>query len=214
MTNVRKRPDLFLEQVRAQREAQLVQIATRVLLRKGCRAFRVQEVTDACGVAKGTCYQHFASQDDLIAAAVRSLDEAFAVRLLSPPSDLTEARQVLEWAVLQAVDAQIVAITQRTQEPRAEALDLNGDAWPCCHSVLPCPYGGAVQSSKALLRWTTGHGSPDRVRPSLRLALLLALVPTYCFGLGHYGKLPKPRTIRSTAQQLVKQLFPQNKPDR
>lgn len=206
--NTRKRAGLFLEQVRSQRKAKIVQVATGVLLRKGCREFRVEDVTGACGVAKGTCYQHFGSQADLIGAAVRSLDEALAVRLLSPASHLTEPRQVLEWAVLQAVDAQIRAITQRIQQAEPSPEAPNGDVWPCCHSVFPCPYGGAVRSRQRLLRWTTRLGSPARVRPSLQLALLLALVPTYCFGLDSRGKLPNPRAIRPLARQMFKQLFP------
>jgi len=58
------------------------------------------------------------------------------------------------------------------------------------------------------LRWTTRPGSPARVHPSLHLALLLALVPTYCFGLDRHGKLPNPRAIRALARQFFKQLFP------
>lgn len=206
--NTGKRAGLFLEQVRSERKAKIVQVATSVLLRKGCREFRVEDVTSACGVAKGTCYQHFDSQADLIGAAVQSLDDALAARLLSPASRLTEPRQILEWAVLQAVDAQILAITQRMQETAPSPRAPNGSAWPCCHSVFPCPYGGAARSSKALLRWSTSPGSPARVRRSLDLALLLALVPTYCFGLDRRGKLPSPRAIRPLARQFFKQLFP------
>lgn len=206
--HTRKRAGLFLEQVRSQRKTKIVQAATSVLLRKGCREVRVGEVTDACGVAKGTCYQHFDSQADLISAAVRSLDEALAVRLLSPGSHLTEPRQVLEWAALQAVDAQILTFTHRIQQTEPGPEAPNGNAWPCCHSVFPCPHGGAARSSKALLRWTTRPGSPVRVRPSLPLALLLALVPTYCFGLDRQGKLPNPRAIRLMARRVFTQLFP------
>lgn len=207
-----KRAGLFLKQVRAQREAQLVQTATSVLLRKGCLGFRVEDVADGCGVAKGTCYQHFRTRPDLIAAAVRRLDEALAVRLLSPASHLTEPRQVLEWALLEAVDAQILAITQRAQqaEPRAEALE--GTAWPCCLGVTPCPHGGAVRSSEALRRWTTRLRSPAHARRSTTcLPLLLALVPSYFLGLDGRGKLLNSRTIRSMARQLFKLIFPPEK---
>lgn len=212
MTNsTRKGAGLFLEQVRLQRKAKIVQVATDILLRKGCHEFRMEDVADGCGVAKGTCYLHFGSQAELIVAAVQSLDEALAERLSPPPSHLTEPRQVLEWAVLLAVDAQILTMAQRTRQVESSPEALNGNAWPCCHSLFPCPYGGAVRSSKALLRWTTRPGSPARVPPSLHVALLLALVPTYCLWLDRRGKLPNPRTTRSVARQFFKQLFPPKK---
>lgn len=210
VNNTRKR-GLFLRDVRLQRETQIIQVATRVLLRKGCLKFRVDDVADACGVAKGTCYQHFGSQADLIAAAVHALDEALAVRLSSPGPRLTEPHQILEWAVLQAVDTQIVAIAHRTEQAEPRAEGLNGKAWPCCLGLLPCPYGGAAQTRNALLRWTTGLRSPAHVRPAMRLAALLALVPTYCLGFDHDGKVPRPRALRSTARHLVKQLFSEKK---
>lgn len=212
---INRKRGLFLQRVRSQREAELVLAAAHVLLRRGCREFRVEHVTDACGIAKGTCYQHFTSQADLIAAAVRSLDEALAGRLLAPHEHLTEPHQVLEWALLEAVDAQIVAITQRTRQaalPASSDGALQGNAWPCCFSLLPCPHGGAIRSHKALLRWMPEAKLPARVSPGIPPALLLALVPAYGLGLDHRGKLPNPRTVRSVARQLIRQLFPQKKP--
>ena len=205
----------FLDRVRSQREAQILEAATLVLLRKGCRAFRVDDVTAACGIAKGTCYNHFGSQTGLIATTVRQLDEGFATRLASPPSNLTEPRQILEWAVLQAVDAEIVTVTQRSSRAQAGAGALNGNAWPCCLGVLPCPYGGDEgRSHNALLHWTNDLKSSKRVRRSLHLTLLLAVVPTLCLGLDRHDKLPNPHTIRSLVRQLFKHLYPPETLDR
>jgi len=193
--------------MRLLREDELLQAASRVLLRRGCGELRVEEVAAACGVAKGTCYQHFGTRPDLINAAVRRLDEALAKRLLSPPARLTKPRQVLEWAFFEAVDAEILTLAQRARQAELGAEAMEGKAWPCCLSRMPCPHGGAVRSIEALRRWTRGVASDDDGRAAVCVALLLALVPCCFFELGHHSQ-PNSRTIRSTARQLFKRLLP------
>lgn len=197
----------FRDQMRLLREDELVHAAISVLLRRGCSELRVDEVAAACGVAKGTCYQHFRTRPDLIDAAVRRLDEALAKRLLSPPARLTKPRQVLEWAYFEAVDAEILTLAQRAHRAESGAKALEERAWPCCLSRMPCPHGGAVRSIEAVRRWTRGLASDDEGRAAVYVALLLALVPYYFFGLDHHSQ-PDLRTIRSTARQLFKRLFP------
>ena len=193
--------------MRLLREDELVRAASSVLLRRGCSKLRVEEVAALCGVAKGTCYQHFGSRPALIDAAVRRLDEALAKRLLSPPARLTKPRQVLEWAFFEAVDAEILTLAQRAQQAESGAEALEEKAWPCCLSQMPCPHAGAVRSIEALRRWTRGLASDDDGRAAAYVDLLLAWVPYCLFGLGH-RRQPNSRTIRSTARQLFKRLFP------
>ena len=203
----RKPAGRFREQMRLLREDELVHAASRVLLRRGCSELRVEEVAAACGVAKGTCYQHFRTRPALIDAAVRRLDEALAKRLLSPPARLTKPRQVLEWAFFEAVDAEILTLAQRAGQAELRAEALEEKAWPCCLGRMPCPHGGAVRSIEALRRWTTDLASHDDGRASVCVTLLLALAPCYFFAPDHHSQ-PNSRTIRSTARQLFKQLFP------
>lgn len=197
----------FREQMRTLREAELVQAASNVLLRRGCSELRVEEVAAACGVAKGTCYQHFGTRPDLINAAVRHLDEALAKRLSNPPSHLAEPRQVLEWACFEAIDTEILTLARRARQTDLGTGAVEGMAWPCCLGRTPCPYGGSVRSLEALRRWTNRLTSQDSGRASVHVALLLALAPHYFFGF-HHRSQPNSRTIRSTARQLFKQLFP------
>ena len=209
MANAHGRPARrrFQEQMRLLREDELIQAAGSVLLRRGCSELRVEEVAAACGVAKGTCYQHFRTRPALIDAAVRRLDEALAKRLLSPPARLTKPRQVLEWAFFEAVDAEILTLAQRARQAELGAEAMEGKAWPCCLSRMPCPHGGAVRSIEALRRWTTDLASHDDGRASVCVTLLLALAPGYFFAPDHHSQ-PNSRTIRSTARQLFKRLFP------
>lgn len=193
--------------MRGLRQDQLVQVTSSLLLRRGCHELRVDDVAAACGVAKGTCYQHFRARPDLIAAAVRYLDEALARRLLSPSPRLTKPHQLFEWALLEAVDAEILTLTQGGRQAGLNDEVLAGKAWPCCLGRMHCPYGGAVRSTSALRHWTTGLVSRNAARASVYMTLLLAVPPYYFFEQGHHSK-PNPRTIRSTARQLFNRLFP------
>ena len=195
----------FRNRMRGLREDHIVHAASRVLLCRGCDALRVEDVAAACGVAKGTCYLHFRSRPDLIGAAVRRLDEALEKRLSSPPARLTRPRQVLEWALLKAVDAQSLTLAYRGRQTELQAAALEGRAWPCCLARVPCPHGGAVQSLDALLRWTNKLASPDRARASACVSLVLTLSPHSFFGLAHHSQ-PTPRAIRARARQIIRQL--------
>ena len=184
-----------------------MQAASRVLLRRGCSELRVEEVAARCGIAKGTCYQHFGTRPALIDAAVLRLDEALAKRLLSPPARLTNPRQVLEWAFLEAVDAEILTLAQRAKRTESGAKALEEKAWPCCLCRMPCPHGGAPRSIEALRHWTRGLASDDEGRAAAYVTLLLAWVPCYFVGFGHRSQ-PNSRAIRVIARQLFKRLFP------
>lgn len=193
--------------MRLLREDELVHAASGVLLRRGCSDLRVEEVAAACGVAKGTCYQHFGTRPALIEAAVRHLDEALAKRLLSPPARLTKPRQVLEWACFEAVDAEILTLAERTRPTEIGAEALEEKAWPCCLGRTPCPHGGAARTIVALRQLTSGLASDDDGHAAAYLALFLALAPHCFLGLGQDGRT-NAHTIRSIARQLFKRLFP------
>ncbi len=205
-TNRKKPAGRFREQMRLLREDELIEAAGSVLLRRGCSELRVEEVAAACGVAKGTCYQHFGSRPALIEAAVRRLDEALAKRLLSPPARLTKPRQVLEWAFFEAMEAEMLTLAQRGRRAEVRAEAPEDKVWPCCLGRMPCPHGGAVRSVEALRHLARGLASHSSERASVHVTLLLALAP-YCF-FGDRHSHPNPRAIRSTARQLFKQLFP------
>lgn len=205
MTSSRKQPvDPFNERMRSLREVEILQSAGQILLSRGCIDLRVEDVASACGVAKGTCYKHFGSRPGLIDAAVLRLDDALAKHLRSPPSHVATPRQVLEWAVFEAVDAEIVTLA-RHLDPAAKAQTPEGTAWPCCLARLPCPHGGAARSIEALHHWAAAEQLPNNA-PDLVTALL-SLAPCLFAGLGrHAGR--NAGAIRAIARSLFSKVFP------
>src|ERR1044071_2642451 len=53
------------------REAEILDAARQVFARKGYDETRIQDVADACGIAKGTVYLYFRSKEELYWATVR-----------------------------------------------------------------------------------------------------------------------------------------------
>ena len=69
----------FREQVLQVREDAIVSAVTRLLAEKGFEAMTVDEVAADVGIAKASLYKHFASKEELAAAAMlRVLDHALA----------------------------------------------------------------------------------------------------------------------------------------
>ena len=134
--------------------------------------------------------------------------DALAKRLLSPPSHLVTPRQVLEWAVFEAIDAEILTLARRIQRAEFKTEAPEGMAWPCCLGRLPCPHGGAARSMEALHHWTRSLAPHHPRRAAVSVTLLLGVAPCALFGLGHHPSRPNARTIRSTLRQLFKKVFP------
>jgi TetR/AcrR family transcriptional regulator, regulator of autoinduction and epiphytic fitness len=73
------RESTFRQQLLRVREDAIVSSVNRLLAEKGFEAMTVDEVAADVGIAKASLYKHFASKEDLAAAAmVRVLDRALA----------------------------------------------------------------------------------------------------------------------------------------
>jgi len=134
----------YKQQVRAALRDDLLRAAGVGLLREGCAEVRVEQIADACGIAKGTAYLQFPSRSHLLEGAVQRFDAALAARLADPPSTVGSPRAALRWTVMAAVDAQINALGGWLPD-NAARLD-GARLWPCCHRRTPCPYGGPSRS--------------------------------------------------------------------
>lgn len=196
----------FLKQMRSVRQQELVTAASGLLVRKGCRDLRVEDVAEECGVAKGTCYQHFGSRPELVSTAILHLDKALAERLSTPAKELaTSPHQLLQRAVIEAVDAQILTLEHRGWLAESRTPALVGAPWPCCLGSLRCPYGGARHSVGALGRWIGRLPSRHHEWAAIAVAQMLA-VPAAAFV---QPEAVRSRTaIRSTASRLLRRLLP------
>jgi TetR/AcrR family transcriptional regulator, regulator of autoinduction and epiphytic fitness len=94
----------FREQVLQAREGAIVSSVNRLLADKGYDAMTVDEVAADVGIAKASLYKHFASKEDLAAAAmIRVLDRAldFLATLEAGPkaSALERLKAVVRWTM-------------------------------------------------------------------------------------------------------------------
>lgn len=93
----------FRAQVLQAREDAIVDAVNRLLAEKGFDLMTVDEVVAEVGIAKASLYKHFASKEDLAAAAmVRVLDRALAEteRLKAKPgSALDQLKAVARWTM-------------------------------------------------------------------------------------------------------------------
>ena len=94
----------FREQVLHAREEAILASVNRLLAEKGFDAMTVDEVAADVGIAKASLYKHFASKEDLAAAAmVRVLDLALAkiesLRADALASPLDQLKEVARWTL-------------------------------------------------------------------------------------------------------------------
>lgn len=94
----------YKEQVQRMREDAIVEAVNRLLAAKGYDAMTVDEVAAEAGIAKASVYKHFASKEDLAAAAmVRALDRAMAfvdsLREDSQAQPFEQLKAVASWAI-------------------------------------------------------------------------------------------------------------------
>jgi AcrR family transcriptional regulator len=161
----------FREQVLRVREDAIVSAVNRLLAEKGFDAMTVDEVAAEVGIAKASLYKHFASKEDLAAAAmVRVLERA-----------LEELERLQADRALRAID-RLKAIARWTMQ-----VQLAGEmpSLPAQNSTLRAALTGnkayvdrLMQVSEALGEWITaaqkGGDLNRKLPPELVLYTLYA----------------------------------------
>jgi AcrR family transcriptional regulator len=94
----------YKEQVQRMRENAIVEAVNRLLASKGYDAMTVDEVAAEAGIAKASVYKHFASKEDLAAAAMvgaldRAMDFVDALRLNTQAQPIEQLKAVASWAI-------------------------------------------------------------------------------------------------------------------
>lgn len=119
----------FREQVLRVREDAIVASVNRLLADKGYESMTVDEVAADVGIAKASLYKHFASKEELAAAAmIRVLDRAlaFVAQLAedaqAPPA--AQLRATTRWAMQQQLAGEMPALPAQNSALRS-ALAAN-----------------------------------------------------------------------------------------
>lgn len=202
----------FQRQVRDLRDRELVQTAARLVLANGCSEVRVDDVASECGVAKGTCYQHFGSKSALLSAAVASLDDEFARHLSTVTTKRRNTYAAAEASVLEAVKAIMGTLLFRTHASTGTGRDARAleKPWPCCLRFTRCPHGGGAASLKVLGQLVRGatQGATDTTDLWLELVLTVPIV----LSRNGEGERLSGQTVRGAARRTLRQLLPPTAP--
>ena len=115
----------FKAQMLLAREAAIVQSVNRLLAEKGFDLMTVDEVAADVGIAKASLYKHFASKEELAAAAmVRVLRhaQAFMATLPAQAKPLAQLHAVTRWMLEQQLAGDMPALPSQNSSLRATLM--------------------------------------------------------------------------------------------
>jgi TetR/AcrR family transcriptional regulator of autoinduction and epiphytic fitness len=122
----------FREQVLQVREDAIVSAVNRLLAGKGFDAMTVDEVAADVGIAKASLYKHFASKEDLAAAAmVRVLDHALAFieqrsTAHAGATPLEQLRAVARWTMEVQLAGEMPSLPSQSSSLRTVLMQHRG----------------------------------------------------------------------------------------
>lgn len=103
----------FRQKMQVAREEAILEVVNRLLATKGYELMTVDEVAAEAGVAKASLYRHFASKEDLAAAAmVRMLDSALAAAAALPElqAPVEKLKAIARWAMYSQLAGEMPAL--------------------------------------------------------------------------------------------------------
>jgi len=118
----------FRQQVLQVREDAIVSAVNRLLAEKGFEAMTVDEVAADVGIAKASLYKHFASKEELAAAAmVRVLDHALAfidqrIAAHAGATALEQLKAVARWTMEVQLAGEMPSLPSQSSSLRATLL--------------------------------------------------------------------------------------------
>ena len=158
----------FKTRVREMREKRLLSVTEKILATRGCDSFSVNELASAAGVAKGTVYSHYKSQDELLKAVLAKVSTNLLSRL-STEKVTTSVREKIE-----------LLVPTLGEEMATHPSGRLG--FPCCLRRSPCPYGG-VSELEAMIRSILEEAKAEGLLrgdadPDLAASLFICLLTT------------------------------------
>jgi TetR/AcrR family transcriptional regulator of autoinduction and epiphytic fitness len=107
------------------REQAIIQSVNRLLAEKGFEAMTVDEVAEDVGIAKASLYKHFASKEDLAAAAmvrILRLAQAFLATLPVTAKPLAQLESVARWMLEVQLAGQMPILPSQNSSLRANLM--------------------------------------------------------------------------------------------
>lgn len=115
----------FKAQMLLAREDAIVQAVNRLLAEKGFDLMTVDEVATEVGIAKASLYKHFASKEDLAAAAmvrILRLAQAFLTQLPAEAPPLAQLKAVTRWMLELQLAGEMPSLPSQNSSLRANLL--------------------------------------------------------------------------------------------
>jgi len=107
------------------RERAIIQTVNRLLAEKGFEAMTVDQVAEDVGIAKASLYKHFASKEDLAAAAMADLmaqAQTFLDGLAPALSAIDKLRTTVEWTMRLKLDGNMPTLPSQNSSLRAALM--------------------------------------------------------------------------------------------
>lgn len=115
----------FRSQMLLARERAIIQAVNRLLAEKGFDAMTVDQVAEEVGIAKASLYKHFASKEDLAAAAMAELmaqAQAFLDGLSPALSAIDKLRTTVEWTMRLKLGGNMPTLPSQNSSLRAALM--------------------------------------------------------------------------------------------
>lgn len=115
----------FKAQMLVAREEAIVHAVNRLLAEKGFDLMTVDEVAADVGIAKASLYKHFASKEDLAAAAmvrILSLAQNFMAELPAQAAPVIQLKAVARWMLQLQLAGQMPSLPSQNSSLRANLL--------------------------------------------------------------------------------------------
>jgi AcrR family transcriptional regulator len=117
----------FREQMLRAREDALIAAVNRLLAEKGYEAMTIDAVATDVGIAKASLYKHFASKEELAAAAMtqvlaRALAECDQVAAAPGLDDLQRLQAMARWALQQQLAGRMPSLPAQNSSLRAALM--------------------------------------------------------------------------------------------
>lgn len=119
----------FRSQMLLAREQAIIQAVNRLLAEKGFEAMTVDQVAEDVGIAKASLYKHFASKEDLAAAAMAYLmtqAQAFLDGLAPALSAIDKLRATVAWTMRLKLEGNMPTLPSQNSSLRAALMVHKG----------------------------------------------------------------------------------------